>query len=212
MSGLLLEAPTSYFRNSSRAYDTGAPPDRFTAIPGVGNYRGAKIKTLQQMSQLKDEYGIKTIVNLARDSMYEQDCEGGGECEPQWANQLGLRYIYIPLGSSPPTETEWLEIKKALIDGHTYIHCTHGVDRTGAVGGRWVREVLGLPNDQLLDYTHTFGGQWRSEGDPNRKLREWMLAGQHDPELAGQLKPFPVWIPLAAGGTALVAALIYRMR
>ena len=52
MAELLLAAPTDFFRNSSRSYDTSAPPDRFTPIPGVGNYRGAKIKTLEQMNLL----------------------------------------------------------------------------------------------------------------------------------------------------------------
>ena len=164
------------------------------------------------MNLLKEQYGIKTIVNLARDSMYGQKCEGGGDCEAQWAAKLGLNYIYVPLGSSPPNATEWAEIKRALKAGHTYVHCTHGVDRTGAVAGRWVRETLGHGDDDLLDYTYTFGGQWRSEGDPNRRLRDWMLSGRHEPELAGQLKPFPYWTLPVAAGALLGAALIYRMR
>ena len=163
------------------------------------------------MRQLRDEYGIKTIINLAKDSMRGQEC-GGGDCEPKWAQELGLRYIYVPLGSSPPNDGDWAAIKQALIDGHSYVHCTHGVDRTGAVAGRWVREVLGLSDDQLLDYTYTFGGQWRSAGDPNHKLRDWLVAGQHSPELAGKLKTFPYWIPLTASGVLLAAALIYRLR
>ena len=212
MADLLLTAPTDFFRNSTHSYDTSAPPDRFTPMPGVGNFRGAKIKTLEQMNLLKEQYGIKTIVNLARDSMYEQKCEGGGDCEAQWAAKLGLNYIYVPLGSSPPNDTEWAEIKRALIAGNTYVHCTHGVDRTGAVSGRWVRETLGPGDDELLDYTYTFGGQWRSAGDPNHKLRDWMLSSEYDPELAGSLKRFPYWTLPAAAGALLGAALIYRMR
>lgn len=212
MAKLILSAPTDFFRNSTTSYDTSAPPDRFTAIPGLGNYRGAKIKTLEQMILLKKQYGIKTIVNLARDSMYDQEC-GGGECEPQWAAELGLNYVYVPLGSSPPDQAGWNTIRQALIQGHAYVHCTYGVDRTGAVAGRWVREVLGMSDDQLLDYTYGFGGQWRSAGDPNHKLRTWMVGATHDPSLVASLnRGFPWVVVGAIGGTAVLAALIYRIR
>ena len=227
---VLLSAPTDYFHNSSRSYDPEAPPDRLAPIPGVGNFRGARIDNFRQMKLLKQQYGIKTIINLAQDSMRLQrsgdgfDCEctnclylgpQANACEPQWARKLGLNYIYVPLSSRCPSEDDYYIIQQALVDGHAYVHCTHGVDRTGGVVGRWVREVLGISDSDLLDYTYSFGGQWTKEGDPNRHLRDCMLAGQHDPSLEGQIRSASKpWLPLALilGGGVVAGAIVYRVK
>ena len=58
------------------------------------------------------------------------------------------------------------------------VHCAYGVDRTGAVSGRWARcfdDAMSLENDEILDYTISFGGQWLLKDDPNAMLRSWML-------------------------------------
>jgi len=227
---VLLSAPTDYFSNSSRSYNPEAPPDRFTPIPGNGNFRGARIDNFRQMKLLKQSYGVKTIVNLAQDSMRLQKSGDGFECEctnclylgpqanacePQWARALGLNYIYVPLGGSCPSEEDYAVIQEALIDGHAYVHCTHGVDRTGGVVGRWVREVLGLSDSEIIDYTYSFGGQWTDPSDPNHRLRDCMLNAPHNPSLVGAIRSASrAWLPfvLIGGATLIAGAVVYRFR
>lgn len=216
-----LDAPgmESAVRNSGG--DPTLPPDRFTPIPGNDNYRSAKIASYQQLKMLRDQYGIRTVVNLAKDSMSKQ---GSGEgftcsypndlCEPKWAAALGMTYIPVYIGSSPPSDSSWAAIQAALKQGNTLVHCTHGVDRTGAVAGRWAKQVLGMTTDQALKYTYQFGGQWRMSGDPNSKLRTWLVAGQYDPSLAGRLSrgvPW-LWIGAGVGVLALTGAIVYRIK
>jgi hypothetical protein len=206
-------------RNSG--HDPAIPPDRFAPIPGNNNWRSAKLASYEQLKLLRDQYGIKRVVNLAKDSMAHQRSGSGFECsypsdvcEPKWAAALGLEYIPAYMGSSPPSGAEWSQIREAMTQGDTLIHCTHGVDRTGAVAGRWVAETTGKVGGDLLDYTYGFGGQWRNAGDPNRKLRDWMAEGRHDPALVARLNRGATWVPVALGlgAAGLLAAVIYRVR
>ena len=197
----LQEAPTEFVRNTG-AYlwrrgqqpDITKPPDRFAPIPGYRNYRGGALYSFNQMRILRDDYGVRTIVNLAReanDHVYDEARGCGGrnnQCEGLWAQELGLTYLYIPLTGSWQMSTEkWDLIRNALADGNTYIHCQAGVDRTGAVVARWRRETEPhLTHEEVMRYTRIFGGAWRTEGDPNKKLREWIARGEYDPELAAR--------------------------
>ncbi len=209
----------SAIRNSGG--DPALPPDRFTPIPGNNNWRSAKIASYEQLKMLRDDYGIKRLVNIAKDSMAHQSSGSGFECsypndlcEPKWAAALGMEYIPAYLGGSPPDAREWPQIRQALTLGDTLVHCTHGVDRTGAVAGRWVAETTGKTGQDLLDYTYGFGGQWRMSTDPNRKLRDWMIAARYDQALVDSLSRGVPWglIALGVGGAGILMAVIYRMR
>ena len=50
----------------------GCMPGKLKAIPGNNNWRSARIKNFEMLKYLRDAYQIKTIINLAADSMYEQ--------------------------------------------------------------------------------------------------------------------------------------------
>ena len=204
MSYLL--APSKSHRNLYHAgggnylqKDVSVEPDLFTAMPGNGNYRGGYIATFDQMKMLRDKYGVTTIINVGKDSMtkdpkHQQDESLGcgsreNPCEPLWADKLGLRYVYVPMTSSrPPNREAWHEIREALLDGHAYLHCTAGVDRTGAITGRWRKELEGIDNEEALAYTYDFGGAWKKGGDPNSVLREWLIRGEYDPNLLKELE------------------------
>jgi protein tyrosine phosphatase len=156
--------------------------DRWTGISGTNNYRSARIHSFEQLRMVKEKYGIKIVLNLAMDSMSRQSDPGrscGGlqrPCEPIWAAELGLIYHKVYLGAKPPREEDWQRIQGYLKSGDTLVHCTHGVDRTGAVVGKWQHIVdPSLSREELMDYTTSFGGQWKLGGDPNRFLRAWML-------------------------------------
>lgn len=169
------------FQRNSKG-DPRTPMDRWTQISGTNNYRSAKIHSFEQLRFVQQKYGIKTVVNLAMDSMAEQKDQARGcggtrnPCEPKWARELGLDYRTAYLGNKPPEEADWEMIQDLLSQGNTLVHCTHGVDRTGAVVGKWQHIVNDdLSEKEVLDYTYSFGGQWRLPGDPNRFLRDWMV-------------------------------------
>ena len=52
--------------------DETKPPDRFAPLSGSHNYRSGTIKSYNQLKMLRDKYGIRTIVNLAKDSLDHQ--------------------------------------------------------------------------------------------------------------------------------------------
>jgi len=206
-----------------------ALPKNFRRAPGRNNWRGAAIPTLESMQELKSR-GIKTIINLALDSTRKQRCPGGSypkrPCEPIWAKQLGLRYVPMYLGSRPPSAARWAKVKSAIMDGNAFIHCTYGADRTGAVLGRFRLETEpGLDPQEVLREAKQYGFKPKSHPgygkgpDPNRRLREWMVAGRFQGQTVpggapSSLSALPGgWKPWAIGGGAfLVLVLILRLR
>ena len=169
-----------FIRNSKG--DASKEMDRWTTISGNNNYRSARIHSFEQLRMIQQRHGIKQILNLAMDSMSKQrdparKCGGlQRPCEPIWAKELGLDYFSVYLGSKPPKQKDWEMIQSLLKAGDTLVHCTHGVDRTGAVVGKWQHLVdESMTREELLDYTYSFGGQWKLPGDPNRHLRAWMV-------------------------------------
>ena len=204
-------------RTSSHVIDPiGREPDRFSPMSGKGNYRSGALASFEQLKMLKNKYGIKRIVNLALDSMAQQEDERfscGGvavPCEPLWAEKLGLEYYPVYLSSKPPSAQNWEMIKELLAKGNTLIHCTAGVDRTGAVAAAW-RKTLEpeLTDDEVLkNYTYKFGGQWLLSGDPNRHLREWVRSTQFDPVfLEKTLKSYKMSLPMVLFGVSSVVSL-----
>lgn len=162
--------------------DESREMDRWAPISGPNNYRSAKIHSKAQLELIVDRYEIKHIVNLALDSMKGQSdpdlgCRGtSSPCEPLWAQELGVEFHPFYLTSKPPDPGSWREIRELLQGGDVLVHCTHGVDRTGAVIARWERETHpDTPNEDILAYTFGFGGQWKLSGRPNRYLEAWMM-------------------------------------
>lgn len=200
----------------------GLEPDRFSPMSGKGNYRSGALASFEQLKMLKKKYGIKRIVNLALDSMAGQKDERfncGGiavPCEPLWAEELGLEYYPVYLHTKPPSETDWAMIKELLAEGNTLIHCTHGVDRTGAVAAAW-RKTLEpeLTDDEVLrNYTYKFGGAWLGQEDSNRYLREWVRSTQFDPVLLEKtLQSYKMSVPMVLfvlSGITGIGIGIYR--
>ena len=205
MNTVRTDAPTTFVRNVEHwqwrrggVPDSTKPPDRFASIPGVGNYRGGAIYSLEQMRLLRVRYGIKTIVNMATDSMKGQQGEGcsyssKNYCEPLWASQLGITYLHIPLSRSwRMTNEKWSLIRDALVQGHTYIHCAAGADRTGGAAARWIREVLGWSQNKVMAYTRKFGGYWDDDPDwrntTDHKIGEWVNKARYDPTLLARMQ------------------------
>ena len=180
----LLITSTDFVRNPNK--DENIEPDRFTQITGKNNYRSGRIVSEKQLAMLKEKYGIKHIINLAKDSMVNQSdptvpCHK--DCEPIWSKRLGIEYHPFYMSDKPPSYEEWQQIKAILQKGNTLVHCTWGVDRTGTIVAGWRLTVEpNLSHDDALQYTYSFGGQWRMAGDPNRHLRDWILETEYDPQ------------------------------
>jgi len=144
---------------------------------GKNNYRSAIPKqSIDFFKYLNQKYKIKNIVNLKSD-------KGEGNL----VRQAGLNYLSIPLGSSPPSEPEWQQIKALLASGDTLVHCQHGADRTGAVIARWKIEEGASTPERAYQEALSYGFKpedhpgWTGnpgDADPNRKLRKAIYASR----------------------------------
>lgn len=210
----LLITSTDFVRNPNK--DENIEPDRFAPMTGKNNYRSGRIVSEKQLAMLKKKYGIKRIVNLARDSMvYQNDitvpCKK--DCEPTWAERLGLEYYPFYMGSRPLSYEDWEQVKELLQKGDTLVHCTWGVDRTGTIVAGWRLTVEpNLSHDDALRYTYAFGGQWRMADDPNRHLRDWILDVEYDPNFKVVKKKIEWWMYASVGIISIPLMLLIMRR
>ena len=218
MSKKLIVSSTEFVRNPSLSEEI--EPDRFAPMTGRNNYRSANIVSYNQLKMLKKKYGIKRVVNLALDSVDFQadpnfNCAGRKvPCEPFWAESLGLEYYPFYLTKYAPSQERWEIMKDLLAQGDTLIHCTHGVDRTGAIAGAWRKTVE--PNlsdrDILENYTYKFGGAWRSVEDSNRHLRRFIQDVQYDPNQELAIRKKIEWWVFASIGVVSIPLMLILLK
>ncbi len=129
-----------------------------------GNYRGARITSRSQLDSMRSVFGVRTIINLAKDALPKK---GPGEIE--WSKELGIEYVSVYLGDSPPSDRNWSKIRDLLSRGGVYLHCAHGADRTGAVIAKYRIEVEGVEPCDAYREARRFGFKpWL------KKLRAWI--------------------------------------
>lgn len=129
-----------------------------------GNYRGARITSRAQVDSMRSKYGITTIINLAKDALPKR-----GPSEIAWSEELGIEYVSVYLGSSPPSEKDWQMIRDLLSKGGVYLHCAHGADRTGAIVAKYRIEVEGIAPCDAYREARRYGFKpWL------KKLRAWI--------------------------------------
>lgn len=96
--------------------------------------------------------GIKTVVNLRH---YHGDTEG------ERVRAAGMRYVRIPLESTdPPTDAQVRRFLSVIDDPDArpvYVHCLHGVDRTGAMLAVYRIREEGWNNADALAEMEHFG-------------------------------------------------------
>lgn len=128
------------------------------------NYRGARITSHAQLDSMGRVYGINTVINLAKDALPKK-----GPSEIEWSEELGMEYVSVYLGASPPSEKEWRKIRDMLSRGGVYLHCAHGADRTGAVIAKYRVKVEGIEPCDAYREARRYGFKPWLE-----KLRAWI--------------------------------------
>jgi protein tyrosine phosphatase (PTP) superfamily phosphohydrolase (DUF442 family) len=128
----------------------------YAAEVAPGLYRGGQ-PDANGIAWLKS-IGVKTIVNLRH---YH------GNTEKRLVEAAGLRYERIALESSDAPEPEQIARFLALVRDPAarpmYVHCMHGVDRTGAMMSVYRMEEEGWTNVEAFAEMEYFGAHkiWR---------------------------------------------------
>ena len=143
-----------------------------TVGDGLNNYRSAQPPKSEEFYRfLKEKYGIQNIISLNHKNHSAE------------AKASELSYLHIPLGSKPPSESEWQQIKSVLSRGNTLVYCTHGADRTGAIVAKWKIEEYNEPCNSAYSEALRYGFKPQSHPgygkgpDPNKDLRGFIEYG-----------------------------------
>jgi len=94
-------------------------------------YRGAQPTELADYQRLRDEFGVRTIINLRKDETVEQ--------ERVTVEALGMKFMSFPMTAmSYPSKKKMNRIYAAMTNPDlqpVFIHCKAGKDRTGLAVG-----------------------------------------------------------------------------
>lgn len=97
--------------------------------------RGAK-PTQTQLQELKNN-GVKTIISFCTNYNPQTKKYGGLPEEAEWAEQLGMKFYWMPMNSNKnPIFSDVQNFLKITDEARNkgekvFIHCRHGADRTG---------------------------------------------------------------------------------
>ena len=144
----------------------------YAAEVAPGLYRGGQ-PSAEGVAWLKSK-GFKTVLNLRH---YH------GDSEKQLVESVGMRYERIALTSwgapSPEQVARFLQIVRDPTMRPLYVHCQHGVDRTGAMMAVYRMEEEGWSNPQAFAEMEYFDAHsiWRD-------LREFVRKYHFQPQPA----------------------------
>jgi protein tyrosine/serine phosphatase len=139
-----------------------APAPRIENFGRIGPdlFRGAQLgpREFEELRRL----GVRTILKLNR---------RGGEEEARLAKKAGIRVVHLPLETFDIDDDDSENVEALCRAMATlrdpslrplYVHCTHGVDRTGAIVGLYRRLVDGWDLEAIRREMDSFGsGPWR---------------------------------------------------
>lgn len=117
-------------------------------------FRGGMPDCPEAFHRLRHEHGVHTIIDLRG---LETTQQAHIDYEAAWAKHKGMAHEWIPMDSTKaPTHAQLQRIFTAIekakqAGGKVYVHCKHGIDRTGS--GIDAYEVL-LGKSQAEAYHH----------------------------------------------------------
>jgi len=122
----------------------------YAALVAPGIYRGGAPDA--QGVEWLASIGVRTVVNLRHFH---------GRSEGAIVRAAGMRYAWIPLASTDAPEPEQVERFMSIVTDPeaqpVYVHCLHGVDRTGAMIAVYRMRVQGWSNSDALAEMEHFG-------------------------------------------------------
>jgi protein tyrosine/serine phosphatase len=170
-----------------------------TVAPGV-LVRGAQ-PSERGFRTLRDDYGVRTVVNLN---------DATAETEGKVVESLGMRYVALPSNAFRPDGEKVLAFLQAIRDcqsgtgfpgctgGAVYVHCRHGMDRTGYAVAAYRILVDGWDADRAMDELR--GHQAFPHALMFPAIEPFVRGVYRDREaLRGRLAPAPAATPSVAG-------------
>jgi protein tyrosine/serine phosphatase len=133
------------------------PKHLLTVTPGV-LYRSGQL-TPEQLADVVDRYGIRTVVNLRAENEYDRD--DWYRDEVATTEQLGAAHVDLPMNAGFPPSDEvlsaWLDLLDDPAAQPLLVHCEHGVIRTGIMVGVYEVEKRSLAATEALSRFERFG-------------------------------------------------------
>lgn len=124
-------------------------PNFHQVAPGI--YRGAA-PTPAGLEKLR-AMGIHTVIDLRISPRQVK-------IEKAQAEQLGFKWINLPMGAEPPTKKQvatFLATLKQAPQEPVFVHCQHGADRTGCMFGIWRVTQQGWTFEQAWPEMRRYG-------------------------------------------------------
>ncbi len=156
--------------------------------------RGAMPESAEAFAHLKAKHNVQTIIDLRGPGTTKA---AHIQFELGHAQQNGIRYLHLPMNSHiPPTQAELQKFMQAIQQtqqngGKVYVHCKHGIDRTGALIGAY--EVLkgATPEaafKRMRQYGYNLQHEWSRPAQKNFILGDGLLQTMKQAEHGAQLR------------------------
>jgi protein tyrosine phosphatase (PTP) superfamily phosphohydrolase (DUF442 family) len=123
--------------------------------PPVGLYRGALPLTEADYAKLGKRYQVKIVIDLCSSSTTAWSQKAAGKA--------GIHVVSVPLNSKiAPTEKEFQIVRDTIAEAKkngdsVYIHCRHGVDRTGVMVTDHEVNSMGHSKDEAFKAMQSHG-------------------------------------------------------
>jgi tyrosine-protein phosphatase SIW14 len=154
-------------------------PKRFGVVEDGRLYRCGEI-TPSELEHVTRNYGLRTILSLLNPDVPES------VAERRAAEELGLRWVNVPLpGNGASTAEQREKIKAVLFDldaAPILVHCAAGANRTGLAVGMYRLHRSGWEVEQVLAEMrdHGFEDLPRHENLRAALAAEWRAARSGD--------------------------------